>query len=50
MPELKHLFQTDPEDKTQKDTEPYVDLDDNEYDSISIPKPSPDYSDDDYDY
>lgn len=50
MPELKHLFQTDPGDKIQKDTEPYIDHDDNEYDSISKSKTSPDYSDDDYDY
>ena len=50
MPELKHHFQTDPKDKRPKDTEPFVDHDNNEYDSINIPKPSPDYIDDDYDY
>lgn len=42
MQELKLHFQIDPEDE-------YDDVENTEYDSISIPKPKP-YNDDEYDY
>ncbi len=42
MQELRLHFQTDPEDE-------YDDVENTEYDSISIPKPKP-YNDDEYDY
>ena len=42
MPELKHLFQIDPEDE-------YDDIENTEYDSVSTPRTTT-YNDDDYDY
>ena len=45
--QLRHLYQTKmPDPKDQPD----VDHDNNEWDSISVPKATPDYIDDDYDY
>lgn len=51
MPELKHHFQTDPKDENEIDNsiKQYDDIENSEYDSISIPKPKP-YNDDEYDY
>jgi hypothetical protein len=42
MQELKLHFRTDPEDE-------YDDIENSEYDAISIPKTKP-YNDDEYDY
>ena len=64
MQELKLHFQTDPEEEIDNSTKQYVadtkneidnsikqydDIENSEYDSISIPKPKP-YNDDEYDY
>jgi hypothetical protein len=49
MQELKLHFQTDPEDEIDNSAKQYDDIENSEYDSISVPKPKP-YNDDEYDY
>jgi|TARA_B110000908_G_C10014112_1_gene339958 hypothetical protein len=63
MPELKPHFQTDPEDEIDNSSKQYIadakgnqpiagdydDVENSEYDSISVPKTTT-YNDDEYDY
>lgn len=49
MPELKPHFQTDPKDKIDNSAEQYDDIENSDYDSISVTKITT-YNDDEYDY